>query len=70
MSKPDVKFLAIVAVLLLLCAVIPLVLVPKERKEGFMSEKETVGMWFGIGFLFLIFFALLFFRVFIPISRG
>ena len=70
MSKPDVKFLAIVAVILLLCAAVPLVLAQKKKMEEFLNERETVGMWFGIGFLFLIFFALLFFRVFIPISRG
>jgi len=62
MSKPDVKFLAIVAVILLLCVAVPLMLVPK-KKEGFMSENESIGMWFGIAILLLIIFAAFVFRV-------
>ena len=47
MSKPDVKFLAIVAVILLLSAAVPLVLVPK-KKEGFFNSNES-QLYMGIG---------------------
>jgi len=62
MSKPDVKFLAIVAVILLMCAAVPLMLVPK-KKEGFLSEQEQAGMWVGIGFFAVIVILLALYRI-------
>jgi len=62
MSKPDVKFLAIVAVILLLCAAVPLSLAQKN-KEGFLSEQEQVGMWVGIGFFMVIVILLALYRI-------
>lgn len=47
-SKPDVKFLAIVAVILLLCAAVPLVLVPKKKMEEFFNNESQLYMAIGI----------------------